>query len=158
MATVYSTSPRGRDLFALNWKFPMDGGEEAEVIFRAGRRSMGDRASSNSAPRHASPRKPTNALKVAPDTLLQWKWSEVAAIEVLSSRKIRNEPRGVFVDAVKNFQYSFRSVALWFPTELTQNVERQWSRLPPWLQQRVNLVPLEITVPNDDEDEFEDAS
>src|SRR5208282_6195455 len=38
MATVYSTSPRGRYLFALNWKFPMDGGEEAEVIFRAGRK------------------------------------------------------------------------------------------------------------------------
>src|SRR5208283_4295196 len=92
---------------------------------------------------------------VAPDTLLQWKWSEVAAIEVLSSRKIRNEPRGVFVDAAKNFQYSFRFVALWFPAELTQNVERQWSRLPPWLQERVILVPLEITVPIDDEDENE---
>jgi hypothetical protein len=160
MATVYSTSARGRDLFALNWKFPMDGGEEAEVIFRSGRKKaweIGHRV----IPLHVTPLRENqpDALKVAPDTQLQWKWSEVAAIEVLSSRKIRNEPRGVFVDAVKNFQYSFRVVALWFPAELTQNVEKQWSRLPPWLQQRVILVPLEITVPNDDEDEneFEDA-
>lgn len=37
MATVYSVSPRGRSLFALNWKFSRDGGEEHGVIFRAGR-------------------------------------------------------------------------------------------------------------------------
>ena len=146
---VYTTTKETHRLFNITLEFPPDGGEETRVIIEEGRKKAWENGH-RIVIMHTDPNRlnQPDALEIPRVDSRNHNFVQTASIEVTSTRKILQDPHGIFIDLVKNFRDGYVKNFVWFRYDRINDtygkVKTQFDRLPSWLKERVVLLPLDV--------------